>query len=97
MSIRFISVQIHHVWDTYKPSEIDILGFTHGITQHLKFSRGDNIDEINQRECGGTHIPAVFDYLAEKSIRPEVLVILSDMYSDIPQTSTRISSHFGLV
>lgn len=75
---------IHDIWNTYKPSELDVIGFTTDISKHIKLSKGMDCSSINFRGHGGTHIPVVFDHIREQSIKPEVLIIFSDMYSDLP-------------
>ncbi len=76
---------IHDIWNNYKPSELDVIGFTTGISKHIKLSRGMSADCVNFRGHGGTHIPVVFDHLHEQGIKPEVLIVFSDMESDFPR------------
>lgn len=68
---------IHDMWDTCKPSELTVLGFTTKITSEFNFVAGQSLDEINFRGCGGTDVHPVFDYCEDK--HPEALIIFTDM------------------
>lgn len=63
----------------------------------------DELLDVKPEGGGGTHMPAIFDKLAEENIRPDALIILTDMYTDFgdPQdypviwvaTSDRVAPH----
>ena len=69
----------------------------------------DEIDDVQElvdykpKGGGGTHMPAIFDKLEEKHIKPDALIILTDGYTDYGDppgypvlwvcTSDRLASH----
>jgi len=67
------------------PSAIHVLNFTTRIESQHKVERDDDINKINFRGCGGTHIPCVFDHIERTGMKPQVLIIFSDMESEIPK------------
>jgi predicted metal-dependent peptidase len=51
-------------------------------TDPLEIDSADDVADYKPVGGGGTHLPAIFAKLAEHDIRPDVLVILTDGYTD---------------
>lgn len=66
------------------PLSMHILNFTTHIVSEHKIMREGDISKINFRGSGGTHIPCVFEHIEKNNIKPQVLIIFSDMESEIP-------------
>lgn len=75
---------IHDIHDRLSPSSMHILNFTTHIVSEHKIEREGDISKINFRGCGGTHIPCVFEHIEKTGMTPQVLIIFSDMESQIP-------------
>lgn len=67
------------------PEQIDVVAFTTQITKTWSITTEEDISKIKFRGNGGTHIPVVFDHFNRPENRPQVLIIFSDMYSDLPR------------
>lgn len=76
---------IHDIHNRLNPAGMHILNFTTHIVSEHKIEREGDISKINFRGCGGTHIPCVFDHIEKTGMKPQVLIIFSDMESQIPQ------------
>lgn len=66
------------------PAGMHILNFTTHIVSEHKIEREGDISKINFRGCGGTDCRAVFDHIEKSGIKPQVLIIFSDMESPMP-------------
>ncbi|WVI66536.1 hypothetical protein pVco7_gp090 [Vibrio phage pVco-7] len=75
---------IHDIHDRLNPAGMHILNFTTKIVSEHKIERDDDINKINFRGCGGTHIPCVFDHIEKTGMKPQVLILFSDMESPMP-------------
>ncbi len=80
--VRLYLGAIHDVWETMKPSSLEIVGFTTQISKKFKFNHGDSLDGINFRGHGGTCIFPVMDHFKDKEL--EVLVVFTDMEFQYP-------------
>lgn len=76
---------IETVLTDFQPEYLTVLGFTTQVDHEHTLRDPSDIDKVKFRVHGGTHIPAVFDYIEAKGHKPQVLIVLSDMYSDFPK------------
>lgn len=76
---------IETVLTEFEPESLTVLGFTTQVDHEHTLLTPDDIDKVKFRVHGGTHIPAVFDYIEEKKHNPQVLIVLSDMESAFPK------------
>lgn len=75
---------IHDIHERLNPAGMHILNFTTHIVSEHKIEREGDISKINFRGCGGTDCRAVFDHIEKSGIKPQVLIIFSDMESPMP-------------
>lgn len=75
---------IKDIKDKLNPESMEILAFTTQITKTFLIDRDADIDKIKFRGHGGTHIPCVFEYYEKQPVKPQVLIIFSDMESALP-------------
>lgn len=68
-----------------EPESMTVLGFTTQVDHETVLTDASEIDKIKFRVHGGTHIPAVFDYIEDRGINPQVLICFSDMESAFPK------------
>lgn len=76
---------IQDIKEKMNPEQIDVVAFTTQITNKFIVKQDDDINKIKFRGHGGTHIPVVFDHFNLPENQPQVLIIFSDMYSDLPK------------
>ena len=67
------------------PETLELLSFTTRVTNHHVITDDDDIGKIKFRGNGGTDIPCVFDYVESNGLKPQVLIIFSDMDSALPK------------
>ena len=77
---------IKDIKDRLNPSRIDVLNFTTHITSTHVIDQDEDIAKIQFRGTGGTYIPCVFEHIANNGLKPQVLIIFSDMDSSMPQS-----------
>ena len=75
---------IKAIHDDFNPEYIRCLGFTTDVNNDTTIAQDDDFNKLKFRASGGTDIPCVFDYIKANNIKPEVLIIFSDMESRIP-------------
>lgn len=63
------------------PNKLHVLYVDTNVAKHVEFEQGDEVT-LEFFSGGGTHMPAGFDYLADKGITPSVFVCLTDGYTD---------------
>lgn len=76
---------IKAIKDEMNPESMTVMGFTTQVDHTHVINQDEDIDKIKFRVHGGTHIPAVFDYIKEHNHKPQVLIVFSDMESAFPQ------------
>lgn len=75
---------IEDIQNNLEPSEINVIGFTTIVTHVTKVEKANDLDLLKKRTLGGTDVRCVFNYIKEKNIRPEVLIVFSDMETRLP-------------
>lgn len=75
---------IHDIHERLNPAGMHILNFTTHIVSEHKIEREGDISKINFRGCGGTDCRVVFDHIEKTGMKPQVLIIFSDMESPMP-------------
>lgn len=71
----------------FNPERLDVLAFTTRVERKVTIEKDEEIEkQLNFRGHGGTHIPAVFDYIEQNNLKPQVLIVFSDMESALPRT-----------
>ncbi len=75
---------IKDIKDKLNPEEIRVINFNTTVTSDLSVTEDEDISKVQFRGHGGTHIPTVFDHIEKNKIKPEVMIVFSDMYSDMP-------------
>lgn len=75
---------IKDIKDKLNPTRIDVLNFTTKVVSHHVVEQDEDISKIQFRGCGGTHIPCVFNYIKAEKMKPQVLILFSDMESQMP-------------
>lgn len=64
-----------------RPDRVHLLQFTESIHAEMEVAEGDDLDEnIFKRVYGGTDVNPVFDWIEEKGIKPEIVIVFTDMY-----------------
>lgn len=76
---------ITNVKTRFNPERVDVLAFTTRVERMVTIEKDEEIEkQLNFRGHGGTHIPAVFDYIEQNKLKPQVLIVFSDMESALP-------------
>ena len=76
---------LQDIHENLNPQSIRCLGFTTIVNNDTTINQEDDFNKLKFRANGGTDIPCIFDYIEREGIKPEVLIIFSDMESRIPQ------------
>lgn len=82
--IKLYKGAIQAIKDEFNPEKVTVMGFTTRVEHVTEIQKDTEIGNINFRAHGGTHIPAVMEYIRDNKIKPQVLICFSDMYSDFP-------------
>ncbi|UAW01133.1 metallopeptidase domain protein [Vibrio phage BUCT194] len=82
--IKLYKGAIQAIKDEFNPEKLTVMGFTTRVEHTTVIAQDAEIDNINFRAHGGTHIPAVMEYIEKEKIDPQVLICFSDMYSSFP-------------
>ena len=73
-NLSFIHANLH-------PSKLHLVQFTDSIHNTMESEEGDDLNEgIFERVCGGTDVNPVFDWVENQGIKPEVMIVFTDMY-----------------
>ena len=82
---RQIMSEINSICRKVEYKELNIIHFDTEISKVEKYSQGEKITEFNRYAQGGTHIPAVTQYIKKTNGDPTFLLVLTDMYSELPK------------
>jgi len=63
------------------PDKVHVLYVDTDVQRHDEFEHGEEFG-LTFFSGGGTHMPAGFDYLSQNGISPDVMVVLTDGYTD---------------
>lgn len=63
------------------PEKVHVIYTDTEVQRHDEFDKPDEV-EIKFYSGGGTHMPAGFQYIQDKGIEPEVVITLTDGYTD---------------
>jgi predicted metal-dependent peptidase len=63
------------------PTKVHVIYTDTEVQRYVEFNQGEEI-ALEFYSGGGTHMPAGFDFIAEKGIEPNVFVCLTDGYTD---------------
>ena len=101
---RFVT-ELTSVIDMVKPSKVHVIYWDTGIVGHQTFEEGQfAVANLKIKGGGGTDGSVLFDYLREKSIKPNAIIQLTDGYvgdwghTDVPTLwaiTTDITAPFG--
>lgn len=75
--------EVNSICETVKPESVDLLYWDCSVCQHETYDDGSYaglLTSTNPRGGGGTSPQCVVDYMRDKAIRPECVVILTDGY-----------------
>ena len=73
-NLTFIHSNLH-------PSKLHLVQFTDSIHNTMESEEGDDLNEdIFKRVNGGTDVNPVFDWVENQGIKPEVMIVFTDMY-----------------
>ena len=73
-NLAFIHSNLH-------PSKLHLVQFTDSIHNTMESEEGDDLNEdIFKRVNGGTDVNPVFDWVENQGIKPEVMIVFTDMY-----------------
>ena len=101
---RFVT-ELTSVIDMVKPSKVHVIYWDTGIVGHQTFEEGQfAVANLKIKGGGGTDGSVLFDYLRDKSIKPNAIIQLTDGYvgdwghTDVPTLwaiTTDITAPFG--
>lgn len=101
---RFVT-ELTSVIDMVKPSKVHVIYWDTGIVGHQTFEEGQfAVAQLKIKGGGGTDGSVLFDYLRDKSIKPNAIIQLTDGYvgdwghTDVPTLwaiTTDITAPFG--
>ena len=73
-NLSFIHSNLH-------PSKLHLVQFTDSIHNTMESEEGDDLNEdIFMRVNGGTDVNPVFEWVENQGIKPEVMIVFTDMY-----------------
>ena len=73
-NLTFIHSNLH-------PSKLHLVQFTDSIHNTMESEEGDDLNEdIFKRVNGGTDVNPVFEWVENQGIKPEVMIVFTDMY-----------------
>ena len=73
-NLSFIHSNLH-------PSKLHLVQFTDSIHNTMESEEGDDLNEdIFKRVNGGTDVNPVFEWVETQGIKPEVMIVFTDMY-----------------
>ena len=73
-NLAFIHSNLH-------PSKLHLVQFTDSIHNTMESEEGDDLNEdIFKRVNGGTDVNPVFEWVETQGIKPEVMIVFTDMY-----------------
>ena len=76
-NLTFIHSNLH-------PSKLHLVQFTDSIHNTMESEEGDDLNEgIFERVNGGTDVNPVFDWVENQGIKPEVMIVFTDMYMPV--------------
>lgn len=79
--LAYYNGHLSRIIDQCRPSKVHVLYVDTCVQRHDEFEIGDEF-QLEFFSGGGTHMPAGFDYLAEQGVTPDVMVVLTDGYTD---------------
>ena len=63
------------------PEKVHVIYVDTQVQTHVEFNQGEEVS-LQYDGCGGTHMPAAFDWAAKEGIDPDVMVFLTDGATD---------------
>ena len=69
------------------PDKVHVLYVDTDVQRHDEFEMGEEF-ALTFFSGGGTHMPAGFDYLSQMGISPDVMVVLTDGYTDFGEAQS---------
>jgi hypothetical protein len=81
LQINAFNGHLSRIHELCLPTTLHVLYVDTEVIKHEEFGPDDEV-KIQYVSGGGTHMPAAFDYLTKNGIDPEVIVFLTDGYTD---------------
>jgi len=83
---EFLS-EVVSICSTVTPERIDLLYWDTRVAGHEKYEQGSFeglMQSTKPRGGGGTNVNAVFEYVKQKALKPEAVIVLTDGYTPWP-------------
>lgn len=81
--------EVKNICDDVKPEGIDLLYWDTDVCQHEKYEQAELnslLQTTKPRGGGGTDVNCVFNYVDEKKIKAECVIVLTDGYTPFPES-----------
>jgi predicted metal-dependent peptidase len=82
--------EIVYIWDILKPKKLRMIGFDTRIHDDLEFVEGDSLDPPGLTGGGGTNVRPILQTVLQDL--PEITIIFTDGYFDVPSILDQVSS-----
>jgi predicted metal-dependent peptidase len=79
--IKHYNGHIKRIVETCKPSKVHVIYTDTVVQKHEEFDKPEDV-QINYHSGGGTHMPAGFKWVEDQGIDPEVVITLTDGFTD---------------
>lgn len=79
--IAYYNGHLKRIIEQTHPEKVHVIYTDTQVQHHEEFDNPEDV-QVNFYSGGGTHMPAGFDFVAEKGIDPQVFITLTDGYTD---------------
>lgn len=76
--------ELNSLFADAKPEEVHVMWFNTDIWRYDVFSAGEELKVPTKIQSGGTYFHPIWDLIKDRGINLKCLIMLTDMYADIP-------------
>jgi predicted metal-dependent peptidase len=84
--LRLFEAEVRSILDGARPQRVHVLYFDSEVQKAETYEAGESV-HLNPVGGGGTEFGPCFDWLDERGIQPQTLVLLSDLYGSFPDSA----------
>ena len=78
--MQFYAGHFARIVETCNPERVHVIYVDTQVQKHVVFEQGEEVS-LDYDGCGGTHMPAAFDWATAEGLDPDVMVFLTDGYT----------------
>ena len=95
---QYILGNLSFIHSNLHPSKLHLVQFTDSIHNTMESEEGDDLNEdIFMRVNGGTDVNPVFEWVENQGIKPEVMIVFTDMYMPAVQHDPAYPVVWGVI